>query len=356
MTAITSVARRAANGAARPDDTLVVLVTHGPLATKRITPGPVIHGYDDAKTFAVREEPVSGIHTLAQALERLQDCPRAFVVRGAPAPGIDRRNTRRLAKQHFDAETGEVLEPTFVACPRRWLLIDFDDDVPVPTAFDWRDGELSGLHLIRSLPPQFAGRAFFWSFTSTAGIKPGLRMRLAFWLERPVSEAEAGRWLKGCPVDLSLYRAVQPHYTAGPVFAGMADPLPQRCGFSEDFTDAVPVPELPEPAPAPRPEPPPRRHQPDDGQERRYALAALVSEAGRLARTAPGQGVGHGRHAALFTGALRMSRFITTGALSCAEVTHDLITAAQQAGLSDGWDELLRTVSNALTKAAGNRP
>jgi hypothetical protein len=124
---------------------------------------------------------------------------------------------------------------------------------------------------------------------------------------------------------------VQPHYTAGPVFAGMADPLPQRCGFSEDFTDAVPVPELPEPAPPPRPEPAPRRHQPDDGQERRYALAALVSEAGRLARTAPGKGAGHGRHAALFTG-------------------------AQQAGLSDGWDELLRTVSNALTKAAGNRP
>src|SRR4051812_15475713 len=216
MPTITSAARRAADGGARASDCLTVLVTHGPLATKRITSGPVIQGYDDAKTFAVQEVPASGIHTLAQALERLQDRPRAFVVRGAPVPGIDRRSTRRIAKQHFDTATGEVLEPTFAGSPRRWLAVDFDT-LPLPTAFDWRDGELSALWLIRHLPKEFAGKSFVWTFTAGAGFKAELRMRLWFWLDRAISEAEAKRWLAGYPVDPSLYRVVQPHYTAAPI-------------------------------------------------------------------------------------------------------------------------------------------
>jgi hypothetical protein len=350
MLADTSAALEAAAGEARPDDSLTVLVTHGPLATKRITPGragPVIHPYDDAKTFAVHEVPVSGIHTLAQALERLQSRPRAFVIRGAPRPGIDRRSTRRIARQHFDTTTGEVLEPTFIAQSRHWLAVDFDT-LPLPTAFDWRDGELAALYLIRHLPKEFAGKSCVWTFTSGAGFKPELRMRLWFWLSRPVSEGEVQRWLAGCPVDMSLYRVVQPHYTAAPILEDMPAPVPRRIGLMEDFFDPVPVPEL---APPPRPgAAAPRRHEPEARPNRRYALAALASEAQEIARANEG-----GRHAALFIGALKMSRFIHAGTLSCAEVTHDLITAAQLAGLSDSWDELVRTVSNALT-TAGTEP
>jgi hypothetical protein len=190
MLADTSAALEVAGGAARPDDSLTVLVTHGPLATKRITPGPVIHPYDDAKTFAVHEVSVSGIHTLFDILERLQSQPHAFVVRGAPVPGIDRRSTRRIAKQHFDTATGEVLEPTFAGSPRRWLAVDFDT-LPLPTAFDWRDGELSALWLIRHLPKEFAGKSFVWTFTAGAGFKAELRMRL--WWHRQVNEPNVER-------------------------------------------------------------------------------------------------------------------------------------------------------------------
>jgi hypothetical protein len=345
-------APQGANGGARPDDSLTVLVTHGPLATKRITPGPVIHPYDDAKTFAVHEVAVSGIHTLFDILERLQGCPRAFAIRGAPALDIDRKRTRRLAAQHFDAATGELLEPTFIAQPRRWLAVDFDV-LPLPTAFDWRDGELAALWLVSHLPKEFAGKSCVWTFTAGAGFKPELRMRLWFWLSRPVSEAEAGRWLRGYPVDTSLYRVVQPHYTAAPILEGVPPPVPQRIGLLEDFFDPVPVPEL---APEAKPgNAVPRRHEPGARPNRRYALAALASEAERVAQTAPGKGIGHGRHAALFTGALKMSRFIHAGTLSCAEVTNDLITAAQLAGLTDPWFELVRTVSNAIT-TAGTEP
>jgi hypothetical protein len=345
----TSAARAAADGGARASasDNLPVLLTHGPLATKRITPGPVIQGYDDARTFAVREVPVSGIHTLFDILERLQGCPRAFVVRGAPAPDIDRKRTRRLAAQHFDATTGEVLEPTFIAQPRRWLAVDFDV-LPLPTAFDWRDGELSALWLTRHLPKEFAGKSCVWTFTAGAGFKDELRMRLWFWLDRPVSESEARRWLAGYPVDPSLYRVVQPHYTAAPIITNLPPPVPQRIGLVEDFFDPVPVPELSEPT---RPKPDTlRRYEPGARPNRRYALAALASEAQEIARTNHG-----GRHAALFIGALKLSRFIHGGTLSCAEVTNDLINAAQLAGLSDDWFELVRTVQNALT-TAGTEP
>ena len=48
-----------------------------------------------------------------------------------------------------------------------------------------------------------------WSqLSSSAGIKPGLRVHLWYWLDRPVSDAEAKRWLKGAPVDLSIYQPV----------------------------------------------------------------------------------------------------------------------------------------------------
>jgi hypothetical protein len=360
-------AASAANGDAR--DSLTVLSTLGMveepggrqrprLATKRIVAGedgkPIIDTYDDAKHFAVREVPVAGIRDLARILDRLQRCPRAFVIRGAPRPGIDRQRARRLAVQHVDPTTGELLEPTFLARARRWLAVDFDT-LPLPGGFDWRDGELAALHLIRHLPGTFAGRSCVWTYTSGAGFKPELRMRLWFWLDRPVSEAEAGRWLAGCPVDRSLYRIVQPHYTAAPILEGLPPPVPRRLGLLEAFADIMPVPELPEPKPAVPPEPPPRRREPGAEPGRRYALAALASEADRVARTTPGKGAGHGRHAALFTGALRMRRFIDQGTLSCAEVTHDLISGALRAGLADSWNELHRTVANALTTAAEGR-
>jgi hypothetical protein len=52
---------------------------------------------------------------------------------------------------------------------------------------------------------------------------------LWFWCDRPVTGAELRHWLRGAPVDPSVFGAAQPVYTATPVFAiGAADPLPHR--------------------------------------------------------------------------------------------------------------------------------
>jgi hypothetical protein len=41
------------------------------------------------------------------------------------------------------------------------------------------------------------------------------------------------------PIDTALFRTVQPHYTAAPLFIGMNDPLPRRSGFWKGLDDVV---------------------------------------------------------------------------------------------------------------------
>jgi hypothetical protein len=85
----------------------------------------------------------------------------------------------------------------------------------------------------------------------SAGIKPGIRCHLWWWLSRAISDAEAKGWLAGAPVDRSLYAPVALHYVAAPLLApGTPDPVIRRCGFRQGLVDTVEVPdELPRIAP-----------------------------------------------------------------------------------------------------------
>ena len=86
--------------------------------------------------------------------------------------------------------------------------------------------------------------------TSSAGLKPGVRLRLWYWLDRAVDDQPCKRWLEASPVDRSLFSPVQAHYIARPNFADLADePVPQRSGWWWRQESIVHVPELPEPEP-----------------------------------------------------------------------------------------------------------
>jgi hypothetical protein len=63
----------------------------------------------------------------------------------------------------------------------------------------------------RRYPPEFQNVSTWWQMTNSAGIKPGIRLRLWFWLDRPVTDDEAKRWLAYAPVDQALYSPVQVH-------------------------------------------------------------------------------------------------------------------------------------------------
>jgi hypothetical protein len=148
------------------------------------------------------------------------------------------------------------------------------DPAPIDPALDH---ELMVPAVTSTLPGEFANSHCWWQLTSSAGLKPGCRTRLWFWLDRPVSDAEAQRWLGGSPVDCSIYSSVQPHYVAWPIFRPRAlDPVPIRSGMWWRHAAEVPVPDLPEPPPPPPPEPPaPRIVAPLAGDHRVIARACL---------------------------------------------------------------------------------
>jgi hypothetical protein len=283
--------------------------------------------------------PVTGLGSLAEALDATSGDARAFVIRGEILPGTDPRRCRRLLHEHEDGSA-----PTFRAVACRWLILDYDTiPWPPPREFlwDWQDGALSGVYLRSLLPGEFHRVSFWWQFSSGAGFKPGLRMKLAFWLAR-------------APVDHAVFRPVQPIYIARPIMRGVEDPVPERSGIEWDADDQVEVPEL---------LPEQRKpgcdaisaagdrwcEMPATGHGWQYGVLQEVAEA--IARTPPSgrnRWDGGGRHHALFCGALRVSGLIDEGFLDPAGAVQVLATAAAQAGLAEA--EAARTIRNAFRR------
>ena len=137
--------------------------------------------------------------------------------------------------------------------------------------------------------------------TSGAGIKPGGRVRLFYWLGRPTGGAELKHWLSGVPgLDGSTLNDVTPNYVARPLFDGVTDPVPVRSKLIPGEVDAVEVriPPAPvrQPHQAPRPAAPATAARPHEAPRRglgfratrpeRYMIACLQA----LADAPSGQG------------------------------------------------------------------
>jgi hypothetical protein len=286
------------------DFVAVLQAVDGARLTKRITRREdgsfEVVAYDRGYLFAVQEMRVAGIIELGRQLGNLEGDPRACVIRGRPLPEADRQRCRRLYLPHVE-DDGSVAMPTFEPAPRRWIGLDFD----ALTTPQWNQGDLARRreaiardrlehppHLMRpkgkgpdegegydfdadanpapidpardwalairaavsTLPAEFEPAHAYWQLTSSAGVKSGIRLRLWYWLDRGISDAEAKRWLEGSPVDRSLFNPIQVHYTARPIFDPPdADPVPRRSGMWWRHVAEVSVPELPEP---PSPETP----------------------------------------------------------------------------------------------------
>jgi hypothetical protein len=231
-------------------DFVAVLTTEGPLMTKRVIRGndggALLRDYDDAKHFDIDVRDMTGLAGLATVLDRIG--PQQCVVLGRPIDGAARRHARRLL--YPDPETGDGA--TFEPATHCWLPIDLDaPDCPTdldPVAEPERAVDYVAASL---LPAEMSGCDIYWKLTSGAGFKPGLRLRLVFWLDRAMTGGEIKRWLAGCRgVDGSIYAANQPIYFATPLFDdGVADPVPRRSGIRQGQRRLVSPPDLiPEPA------------------------------------------------------------------------------------------------------------
>ena len=180
------------------------------------------------KNFYVTEEPVSNLQILSKALQRLENDPTQTIIRGSLPEG----KTNPVPRN----------KETFTATSRQWCMIDIDS---LAWDGDINDQQAMLSYAIQQLPIEFQAVDCWYHFSSSMGIKAGIRVHLWFWLERPCSDDEMKAWLSGCPVDLRLFNPIQIHLTANPRFIeGAVDPYPNRSGLFEagSGVSTVPVP------------------------------------------------------------------------------------------------------------------
>lgn len=213
-------------------DFVTVAASRGPRLTKRWhrDADNVLREeqYEDAKTFDFATVPIAGLDDLAKVIAGIG--PRQCLVLGKLRDGVDPNGARRRLHDHPD-EPATIEDAT-----HHWLPIDADSTEPCDErgTFDpLADPARAVACVVKRLPGGFAGADCLWQWTSGAGFKPGIRMRLFFWLDRPLTGAEMKAWLAPYreAVDLSIYSAAQPIYAAPPVCDGVADPIAQRTGI-----------------------------------------------------------------------------------------------------------------------------
>jgi len=183
-------------------------------------PGLKKQSFAIGKAFTVTAEPVSDLRSLSRLLQKLENEPTKTVIRGSLVNG----------------QLGPIPrnKNTFVATPRQWCMIDID-------SLAW-DGDSSDQQAMLSyatqhLPVEFQNINFWYQFSSSMGIKSGIRVHLWFWLDRPCSDNKMKAWLSGCPVDMRMFNPIQIHLTAKPRFVdGAVDPYPDRSGLFDAGT------------------------------------------------------------------------------------------------------------------------
>jgi hypothetical protein len=181
---------------------------------------------------------ISCLTDLANLVQSLERERKKFIIRGSLIDGRAPYGLRRLAQAKEDSPAN------FEEMDCQWCLLDIDE-VDIPDNFI--DGQSPPIDLIQHvtqlLPDAFKVSDCWYQFSSSMGIKVGkIRVHLWYWLSKPVSNSNMREWLSESPVDLSLFRTVQPHFTANPIFLGGAvDPWPNRSGMFNAGHDVLAV-------------------------------------------------------------------------------------------------------------------
>lgn len=184
-------------------------------------PDTTVFGHEPDDLYDASEFPVANLDDVECLLSALMYQPTVHVIRGA-LKDPSARGIRRLGGNRPDATVYEV--------PRYVLGMDWDE-VPLPETVDPKDLQACADVALTFLPPAFQGCDYIVQATGSHGIKPGGRLRLWFWLSRPVFGWELKIWLKDAPncLDRQVFSANIPIFTAKPVFtAGATEHLPTR--------------------------------------------------------------------------------------------------------------------------------
>jgi hypothetical protein len=201
-------------------DVLLFLSSPDTIGSKQVRPGGVDAYHAPVGPFAAHCVPVASLAELARVLAQVP--PNAFHVRGQTVGPA----TTQIPYRRIHARDGEAA--TLIAQTHRALVVDYEDrDQTAPPMADLRSAAAQAR---ASLPPPLSAAECIAVATSSAGIKPGARLRLWFWADRPLGDRELKAWLGNTPgVDTSIYQPAQPIYCAPPQFLdGAVDPFPER--------------------------------------------------------------------------------------------------------------------------------
>jgi hypothetical protein len=303
------------------DTITIIRARRGKRLAKLIRADGTIADYDRAFRFDLIERIIPDSAIIGRLLHYLMSRPNCAVVRGQIIDPQRTVDVRRLA--YPDKKNSD--EPTLRDVPHRWLALDMEG-VDRPADVPATDLPRCAAEAVQRLPVAFHGVRCIAQATAGHGIKPGCRLRLWYWLNRLTTNAELTRWLQGVPADPSVFRTVQPIYTAAPVFAvGVRDHLPQRM-VELPGTEMVAVPS-PYALKPPQPRQAAPMPKPGEAGAGGYAFAALTNAAARVQRAGVGQ-----RHATILCEARGLARFVSAGLLSKGAVTDTLCGAGVDAG------------------------
>lgn len=211
-----------------PVELTILTCEPGYTATKTFTPEGSV-AFNAGWRYFYRGRAAQGLPELHQLLGRLSTHPQSFVIRGVPREGLDLTipQRRRYRTPEGSAELLEVRP-----ADQRWVCMDVDG-FEVEGADQMTPRERA-FELLCALPRCFTSAGCVVQWSSSAGMDGWAKIKAHLWfvLDRAVyckswkawlfGEFEAGR---SCKVDGALYQPVQPHYTAAPIFRGVADPL-----------------------------------------------------------------------------------------------------------------------------------
>ncbi|EGU9030366.1 hypothetical protein GA076_19085 [Vibrio parahaemolyticus] len=133
---------------------------------------------------------------------------------------------------------------------RQWICLDLDGINADSLMTDVGTTEAVNEIIKTHLPEIFQDATCWYQWSSSAGLKRGRKkvkanIHLWFWLDRPYWHSELQKIFSQMKrdfrkIDVSLFRPVQPHYTAKPIFEGLHDPLDgKRSGLIEKTNDSV---------------------------------------------------------------------------------------------------------------------
>ena len=196
------------------------------------------------KLFKYESRLIDGIEQFAALFTELEQDRSRFIVRGQLAEDVD--EARPILRRLSRTDRSHPNDSPFIDTPAPWVMIDVDK-LALPKGMSVREDTLASVeYAIGLLPAEFQDSSVFWQLSGSAGVfdSTHISAHLYYWLDKPIANDVLRQWAKRCDrrlVDPAVFHAVQPHYTASPLFGeGCVDPFPDsRSGLIKKTNASV---------------------------------------------------------------------------------------------------------------------